>query len=117
MEPVKNWLQRNLKGDPILWGIVLLSVLLAPVAVRAAAVGAVAAVYLLHGLEHQRGLALAYHSGYQPNFPALRLSQAGPDFSSGLHAQPPAAARAGFQNDPAARNAVGGPDLRYYHPE
>ena len=24
MEPVKNWLQRNLKGDPILWAIVLL---------------------------------------------------------------------------------------------
>lgn len=24
MEPVKLWLQRNLKGDPILWGIVLL---------------------------------------------------------------------------------------------
>ena len=23
MEPVKNWLQRNLKGDPVLWGIVI----------------------------------------------------------------------------------------------
>lgn len=24
MEPVKLWLQRNLKGDPVLWGIVIL---------------------------------------------------------------------------------------------
>ncbi|TGE29502.1 FtsW/RodA/SpoVE family cell cycle protein [Hymenobacter metallicola] len=24
MEPIKNWLQRNLKGDPILWAIVIL---------------------------------------------------------------------------------------------
>ena len=24
MELIKNWLQRNLKGDPILWAIVLL---------------------------------------------------------------------------------------------
>lgn len=24
MEPVKTWLQRNLKGDPVLWGIVIL---------------------------------------------------------------------------------------------
>jgi len=24
MEPIKNWLQRNLKGDPVLWGIVIL---------------------------------------------------------------------------------------------
>ena len=158
MEPVKLWLQRNLKGDPILWGIVLLFSFISIAVVYSATgtlaykkmggnteyflfkhtglifvglgfmwlahridyryysrcrctrccFGAAAAVHLFHGLEHQRGLALAHHSGYQPNLPAFGLSQAGPDFSPGQHAQPAAAARAGFQDDAVARNAVGG---------